>query len=421
MVGARRRGILGVTREDTMTRSSEDQARVLIAGGGVAGLEAAFALQKLAGDRVDVEVLAPEGEFVYRPLAVLEPFRVGDVARFPLHTIVEAAGGRLRHGRLRAVDADRKAVATGEWEALDFDFLLLALGAVQAEGVPGALTFGGPQDGPALNRLLRRVREGHARRIAFVLPEAAGWPLPLYELALLTRAHATAYGVRGVEILLVTPEEEPLALFGTPASDALRDLLALQEIELETGVRSLAFDRGRLAVEPGGALEVDAAVSLPRLEGPRITGVPHDDDRFVPVDDFGRAEGLDDVYAAGDIVQFPIKQGGLAAQQADAAASAIAAAAGADVQPVPFAPVLRGLLLTGGPPRFLRSEGGGAEATVGVDALWWPPAKIVGRYLAPYLAARAGIREPSTWTPDVGAVPVDVELELGPTGAWPAV
>jgi sulfide:quinone oxidoreductase len=402
-----------------MTSSSEDRARVLIAGGGVAALEAAFALQKLAPDRVAVEVLAPEGEFVYRPLAVLEPFRVGDVARFPLHSIVEAAGARLRHGRLRAVDADRKAVATGEWESLEFDFLLLALGAVQAEGVPGALTFGGPQDGPALSRLLRRVREGHAHRIAFVLPEAAAWPLPLYELALLTRAHATAYGVRGVEILLVTPEEEPLGLFGAPASEALRDLLALQEVELETGVRPLRYERGRLTVAPGDALEVDAVVSLPRLEGPRIAGIPQDDDRFVPVDDLGRVEGLYDVYAAGDIVQFPVKQGGLAAQQADAAASAIAAAAGAEVEPAPFTPVLRGLLLTGGPPRFLRSEGAGAEAAVGMDALWWPPAKIVGRYLAPYLAARAGIREPSTWSPEGDAVPVDVELELGPTGARP--
>ena len=56
---------------------------------------------------------------------------------------------------------------------------------------------------------------------------------------------------------------------------------------------------------------------------------------------------LEDVFAAGDIANFPIKQGGLAAQQADAAAEAIAAEAGAQVDPQPFKPVLRGILLTG--------------------------------------------------------------------------
>ena len=39
-------------------------------------------------------------------------------------------------------------------------------------------------------------------------------------------------------------------------------------------------------------------------------------------------EGLDGVYAAGDATWYPIKQGGLAAQQADVVATAIAAAVG---------------------------------------------------------------------------------------------
>ena len=100
---------------------------------------------------------------------------------------------------------------------------------------------------------------------------------------------------------------------------------------------------------------------------------------------------MSDVYAAGDITTFPVKQGGIAAQQADAAAEAIAAAAGADVDPAPFQPVLRGLLLTGGEPRYLRSELAAGRDLVGEpEPLWWPPAKIVGRYLAPFLAGLAG-------------------------------
>jgi sulfide:quinone oxidoreductase len=94
-----------------------------------------------------------------------------------------------------------------------------------------------------------------------------------------------------------------------------------------------------------------------------------------------------DVYAAGDVTAHAIKQGGLACQQADAAATHIAAAAGADVQAEPFAPVLRGMLLTERWARFLRrDERTAADHTdVAGHALWWPPTKIAGRELAGYL------------------------------------
>jgi sulfide:quinone oxidoreductase len=108
-----------------------------------------------------------------------------------------------------------------------------------------------------------------------------------------------------------------------------------------------------------------------------------------------------DVFAAGDATTFPLKQGGLATQQADAAAGAIAAELGLPVEPEPFRPVLRGLVMTGGAPLYLRSVlnvAGEPESTaarrttrrpksaVSRRALWWPPSKIAGRYLAPLLA-----------------------------------
>ncbi len=105
-------------------------------------------------------------------------------------------------------------------------------------------------------------------------------------------------------------------------------------------------------------------------------------------------EGLADVYAAGDITDFPVKQGGLATQQADAVAEAIAARAGADVTPRPFEPVLRGLVLTGETPRYLRAElkrGLGGRSAVDDEPLWWPAGKIAGLYLGPYLAEHAGL------------------------------
>ena len=135
-------------------------------------------------------------------------------------------------------------------------------------------------------------------------------------------------------------------------------------------------------------LEVDRIVALPLLDGPRVDGVPSDARGFIPVDDFGRVTGVPDVYAAGDATNQPIKQGGLACQQADAVAAHIVAAAGADIAPEPAHLVLRGRLLTGRRDRFLRREAGDASGTAASEPLWWPPAKVSSRYLAPYLADR---------------------------------
>src|SRR6266571_1275745 len=386
---------------------------VVIAGAGVAGLEAALALQALAEEKVSVELVAPEADFTYRPLAVTEAFRVGEMKRFPLQTLCAAAGARLRRGSLATVDAERKVVTLDDGQELAYDMLLLALGASPHEAVVGALTFRGPQDSAALSALLDQTAAGEIHRIAFAVPTGASWPLPLYELALLTAEYVSAHGTRGVEILFITPEDHPLALFGPAASEAVSELLASREIRVETSVAPVGFEEGVLRIVAERPIAVDAVVALPQLEGPRLPGVPHDEQGFVPTDEYGWVLGLTDVYAAGDLSQFPLKQGGTATQQADAAASSIAADAGASVKPEPFRPVLRGLLLTGFVPRFLRAEATGARSIVDTEPLWWPPAKIVGRYLTPFLAAKLGLAETVVGPLREGAVPIEVELEPG--------
>ncbi len=384
---------------------------VLIAGGGVAALEATLALRALAERRVAITLVAPESDFVYRPLAVAEPFRVGEVERFPLRPLVEAAGAELRQGRVAAVDPDRRVVVTAEQEELPYEVLLLALGAVPREALPGALTFRGPEDGPALAALLERAVDGELRSFVFALPAGVTWPLPLYELALLTGSYLADRGTMGIELTLVTPEEAPLGLFGTRASEAIGELLEARGIGLQLRATPVSFEKGLLGLAPEEEIETAAVVALPRLEGPRLAGIPNDPNGFVPTDEYGRVGSEVDVYAAGDLTQFPLKQGGIATQQAGAAAASIAAQVGADVEPTPFKPVLRGLLLTGMVPRYLRSEVGTADSVADTEALWWPPAKIVGRYLAPFLAQRLGLPETP---PRTGADDVSIEVELNP-------
>jgi sulfide:quinone oxidoreductase len=381
------------------------ERHVVVAGAGVAGLETALALQALGEGLVSVELVAPETEFTYRPLAVAEPFRVGEMRRFPLERLVHATGAALRGGAVVSVDADGKTVTLGDGAEVAYDVLVLALGARPRAVVPGALTFRGPEDRDAMASLLARASAGEVHRIAFVLPREATWPLPLYELALLTSEYLVSRMTRHVELVLATPEERPLALFGPAASDAISELLELR------GIRHTSHAH----------VEADAIVTLPTLEGPPLDGIPQNEHGFVATDEFGWVLGLTDVYAAGDLTQFRIKQGGIATQQADAVASSIAADAGARVRPAAFEPVLRGLLLTGMSPRFLRTARGAHPSLVDTQPLWWPPAKIVGRYLTPFLAQHLGLSRESVRPPGIDAVPVDVAIDTGDRAAWSSV
>ena len=128
-------------RGASIARMDDSRRHVVVAGAGVAGLETALALQALAPQRVSVELIAPESEFVYRPLAVAEPFQVGEVRRFPLARLVEAAGAELRPGTLAAVDPEEKRAALTDGSTVEYDVLVLASGAQSLPAVPGALTF----------------------------------------------------------------------------------------------------------------------------------------------------------------------------------------------------------------------------------------------------------------------------------------
>ena len=387
---------------------NEAPIKVMIAGGGVAALEALMALHELAADRIALELVTPTPEFAYRPLAVAEPFGLGEARRYDVVRIATDHRAAVHIAGIKSVDSAARCVATWDGRDLPFDVLLVAVGACPVASIPGSVMIQGPGYTGRFRSVLRELDERRIRHVAFAVPPGASWPLPLYELALMTAARVAERGLRKVRLSLVTPEAHPLELFGPRASETVRELLDERGIELHLSRYPARFEDGRLSLVPDETLSADRVVSLPSLTGPQLAGLPADPDGFIPVDLHGLVQGEQDVYAAGDATNSPIKQGGVASQQADVAAEAIAARAGADVDPQPFRPVLRGLLLTGSTPRYMRAEvsgGRGEEWRVSDHALWWPPSKIAGKRLAPYLALRHEELESER-----AGLPVDVEL-----------
>ncbi len=361
---------------------------MLVAGAGVAGLEALLALDELARDRLDVTLLAPDSEFRYRQLSVVTPFEHLQPEGFSIDEITRELGVHHRRGLLAGVDAESRRVRTKAGTEIDFDLLLVAVGVGAHEAIPGALTFRGLGDAMRYRELLASVESGSVGRLTFAVPSRSAWPLPLYELALFTAQHAKTAG-REVMVDLVSPEAAPLAIFGEVVSIAIAALLRDSGIRFHGDQTPVAFTDGELALEGGETVTSDSVVSLPTPSQPGITGLSCDEHGFIHTDAFGRVPGSEVVFAAGDATWHPIKQGGLAAQQADAAASAIAELAGSPVTAAPSAAILRGALLTPWGPRYLRHEPGYAS-TFARAILWWPPTKVAGSRLGPYLARRSG-------------------------------
>lgn len=355
---------------------------VVIAGGGVAGLEALLGLRAMAGDRVRLTLIAPDPDFSYRPLAVAEPFALGHAHKVPLRRFTDDVGAELVIESLESVDDAAGELHLGDRSTRSYDALLVATGGRAVSGVEGATTWWPGGDADSYGGLLRDIEEGYAKSVAIVVPPGAVWPLPAYELALMTVGEAREMG-QDVRVAVVTPERAPLSLFGAQASAAAGEELRWAGIELETGV----------VVQNASEVDYQRVFAVPRIVGPVIDGLAMDEEGFVVAGDDGLVEGCERTWAAGDGIVSPVKFGGLATHQARVAAVGIARAAGAEDVPDPGEPVLHGRLLIGHRTRRLRGRGDAEGAP-----LWWPHGKVAGEYLPRWLAQH-GVAPPAAEEP----------------------
>jgi sulfide:quinone oxidoreductase len=359
--------------------------RLLVAGGGVAGLETALAVHEFARERVATTLLSADPHFIYRPLAVTEPFG-GRAPRISLEEVARDVGATFELGALAGVDPDTRLASTTSGRDLRYDLLVVALGAKERPALDGAFTFG-PGAAAGFADLLGEVDSGRIRRLVFVVPKGVVWAMPVYELALLTARRAA--GAANVEITVVTSERAPLGLLGSRASRAVGDLLAERGVRVLANRVAMRAEPGFVVLSPDERVEADRVVALPRLEGPYLPGLPHDAAGYFPTDRFGHVGRLSTILAAGDATTFPIKQGGIAAQQAEVVARVVAARAGAAIVPAPFDPLVEAQLVTGGGPLYFRSKidvGVGETSLVSSEPLSEGQGKIAASRLSKYFS-----------------------------------
>jgi sulfide:quinone oxidoreductase len=370
------------------THGSNHKLRVVIVGGGVAALETALALRELAPERTTTTVIAPNEDFVYRPMTVREPFAYTTARRYPLAGIIRHAGAELLTDELHYVEPDKRTVHTKTGGAIEYDALVLALGARAVPRYKHAITIDDRRMDETLHGLIQDIEGGYVDSLAFVAPGRMAWQLPLYELALMSAGRAYDMNI-DLATTIITPEESPLAIFGSAVSNAVAQRLERAHIKTINSAYVEVPSAGEVVINPGDRhLHVKRVIALPELYGPAIRGIPIGEHGFLRVDPYGRVRELEAVYAAGDAIDFPIKHGGIGSQQADVVASSIAALAGAPVTPEPFNPVIHGMLLTDDQPLYLTAKltgGHGFSSEISDTPTWTPEHKIAAKYLAPYL------------------------------------
>lgn len=343
---------------------------VVVVGGGIAGIEALMALADLGERRLHLHLVAAHPSFLMRPQLLGTPWG-GPPLRLDLERLCRAFGARFTLGTVTAVDADARTVRTSAGTDISYDRLLVAPGAHLSLAYAGTRTLG-------FGDLPATLRTDRTASVAVVVPRGTSWTLPAYALAVLAAE-------TGRDVRVLTAEHAPLEAFGADTLAATAGVLAAAGVTVQT----------RTTPTAGSAVAdlADVVIALPLLHGPRLAGLPTDAEGYVPVDlSDMTVPGVKHVYAAGDATSGQLKQGGLAAQQADTAAAEIVRSCGGSVRRVPYAPVLRGKLsLPDAEELYLRRALDGThEGQVSDRRMWQPSGVVCAWRLATWLTRRRG-------------------------------
>jgi sulfide:quinone oxidoreductase len=361
--------------------------RIVIAGGGVAALEAAIALRTLGGTRVAPVLVSPSTEFSFRAREVGEPFGRVAPLRFPLTDLLSDLDVLHVLDSVAAVDAPARLVGTSSGRNVPYQGLLVAVGGTPFPAYAHGITFDRPHNPEPFEELIDDVRAGLVADVAFLVPDAAGWTLPAYDLACMLRGWAGREGHQ-VRVRVVSAEAAPLEAFGSSASRKVADVLRSCDVEVICGCEPVLVSDTTMTAG-GHWMTADRLVSLPRLAGPGLRGLPCDWGGFIKVAADGAVPGCPGVFAVGDGAAHPRKQGGLAAQQADVAARALLHRAGIATPAPPDPLTLRGVLATPAGPLYLQAQARygsrDSNSVASFEPLWDPPSKVATRWLGPFL------------------------------------
>jgi sulfide:quinone oxidoreductase len=383
-------------------------ARIVVLGGGFAGLESAFLLRSRLGERADITLVSDRDTFLFKPNTIYIPFGAKpERLLIPLAKPAAKRGIRFLQGRFEALDPVARRVRVEGWD-IPYDYLVVATGSgMRPEEIPGlaerASTIWTPDEMTALGRRLRDVvtdaKAGERPRLLFAVPPNNKCAGPLYEMVLMTETWLRRQGVRDqVEITWTTFENTYIQAFGPKLHDVVSEEFRERGIDGHTAWRLSRVEDGEAHFESGARRAFDLLVAFPPyVSAVRYDGLAADARGFLTTDPASRRVlGEERVFAPGDAGDFPVKQAFLAFLQADVVADTIAAEVDGREPEAAFDPVSMCVMeefdratfaqvplrVTGDPQRPVEVRPGEEDAyKVGVSPMWRLGKKMLGVYL----------------------------------------
>jgi NADH dehydrogenase FAD-containing subunit len=382
--------------------------KVVVLGGGFAGLETIFYLRHALGNRVDLTLVSDQDYFLFKPNTIYIPFGADpEQFKIDLKRPTQRKDIELIQARAEEIDAANKKVLTTAGD-LRYDYLVVATGAaMRPTEIPGlrehALTLWTPEEmmdlRHGLKRLVEQARAGNRQKLLFLVPPNNKCSGPLYELVLMTDTWLNRQGVReAVDLAWSTYEESYIQAFGPRLNTVVTDEFIERHIQGHRGFVVTGIEPGKVVYQNGETLPYDLLVSFPPyVAKERFAGLPLDDRGFIHVEpDSRRVRGSDSIFAVGDAADFPIKQAFLALLQGDAAAEQMAAEIEGRKPTIKFEPMSMCVMeelnkatfaqvplkYTGDEAKPIAVDTADTEHyKVGVSPLWRGGKKILGIYL----------------------------------------
>jgi NADH dehydrogenase FAD-containing subunit len=316
--------------------SGNAPAHVVVLGGGFGGLETAFDLRLIAGDRARITIVSDQDHFVFRPNSIYVPFGLDpERLKVPLARPARRKDIELIRGTADQIDPESREVRVDD-HPVSYDYLVIATGSgMRSEEIPGlaenAISTWTSDDMMRLRRGFQELADaaarGERRRVVFLVPPNNKCAGPLYEIVLMLETWLRRKGAREtIEIVWTTCEQSYIQAFGPRLHEVVTGEFERRGIVGHHDWVVEQVDPDAVHYSGGEQLEYDLLVAFP----PYIASTPFPglkaDDRGFLATDLASRRLVDhpEIFAVGDAGDFPIKQAFLAFLQADAAAANLA-------------------------------------------------------------------------------------------------
>ncbi len=308
--------------------------KVLVLGGGIGGVETAFAHSAKA---FDVELISDKDYLYIYPISIWIPTKEADFEDviLPLEEIAKRNNFKFTKAKVKEIRSKEKKVIVeyddGRIEEKTYDRLVVAMGGVKKKH-PGIeytySTCGSPEEMLAIRDKLHELIEKGGGTIAFGFGGNPKDPTgvrggPVFEELFNIHFYLKKLGVRDkFKLVFFAPMKKPGQRLGEKNAEKMYDFFKKIDVSYKIGVKIKEFQPDGIVFEDGEKIQSDLTIFTPAIDGHPVyknaSDLPLNEAGFIKIDKYCAVPGTDfTVWAVGDAAaidgpQWRAKQGHLA-------------------------------------------------------------------------------------------------------------